>query len=468
MTNLGPDGAVEVAKAKETEHRQTVDALDRIDRWWRWEHDRPHTPRRQSTAEYQELMARSSTPWLGLVVTAVSQALRVEGYRGSTPEASARAWGWWQASGMDARQAPIHQSALAYGWSYGRVLPGLDPLTGDRVPVMRGISPRRMTAFYSDRATDEWPEFACLFEPKELRDPATGRTVKGTEATIYDSATTYLLRRYTEGGDFALIDAGPHGAPVCPVVQYRNRPDLEGRTPGEVEPFISVAARIDQTTFDRLVVQRFASWVVRTIAGMAQPESAEDAQAEKLRLRVEDILIAEDNDTKFGSLPATPLEGFIAAKEADVRDLAAVTQTPPSHLLGEMVNLSAEALASAEASLGRKVGERKSTFGESHEQMIRLAGSIMGDVEVARDMSAQVNWADVESRSLAQAADAYSKLVAMGVPLLPLLRKLPGFTDQDVAEIEEMLAEIGPVDEMMRELMAGTASVEVPAGLPVG
>src|SRR5690606_39397493 len=60
-----------------------------------------------------------------------------------------------------------------------------------------------------------------------------------------------------------------HGVGECPIVRYCNRVDLEGRVAGEIEPFLSVLGRIDQTTFDRLVVQRFATWVVRTIAGMS-------------------------------------------------------------------------------------------------------------------------------------------------------------------------------------------------------
>jgi len=167
----------------------------------------------------------------------------------------------------------------------------------------------------------------------------------------------------------------------------------------------------------------------------------------------EDILIADDPDTKFGSLPATALDGFIAAADADIRVLAAVTQTPPHHLLGQIANLSAEALAAAEASLTRKVEERKHSFGESWEQALRLCSWVMGDTEAASDTDAQVRWRDMESRSLAQAADALGKLAQMlQVPVEMLWEKIPGFTDQDVERAKALAAEGGGIDALFRDL----------------
>src|SRR5690606_19062510 len=113
------------------------------------------------------------------------------------------------------------------------------------------------------------------------------------------------------------IDFREHNMGFTPVVRYANMLDLDGRLDGEVEPFIPLAKRIDKTVFDRLMTQHFNSWRVRTVAGMAEPDSEEDAVRKKLKLRQDDILVAEDPDTKFGSLPETPLDGFIRAAETD-------------------------------------------------------------------------------------------------------------------------------------------------------
>lgn len=413
-------------------YREERKRLDRIDKWWRWEHDPPHNPR-QATREYRELSDRASTPWLALVVTSVAQGLYVDGYRQEGKRENASPWRWWQANGMDARQVAIHRSALAYGHAYETILPGVDDF-GESIPVMRGISPRRMIALYREPEHDDFPHFAMRCDPAKVNGN------KGWAVKVYDDECVYYLNADSGGGSLTYIEAREHGLGLCPVIRFSNLLDLEGRTPGEVEPYISVASRINQTNNDRLIVQRYSSWVVRTIAGMAKPDSEEEAAAKRLELKVEDLLVAEDPDTKFGSLPATPLSGFIEAAEADVKVLAAVSQTPAHEMLGMMANLSAEALAAARASRTAKLDERKLPFGESHELGFRVGAHVMGDRDGARDVGAQVKWRDTEIRSLAQAADALGKLATMlSIPPEVLLDKIPGWTQQDVdAALSEM------------------------------
>lgn len=437
------------------------DRLDRIDNWYRWNHDAPHQPQ-HSTREYRELSARAQTPWLGLVVTSVAQALYVEGYRQATAAEDSQPWEYgWQANGMDRRQVPVHRAALAYGLSYETVLPGTNDFE-ERMAVIRGHSPRRMIAVYDDPAGDDWPHFAMQADPAKV----SGST--GYALRVYDEADVYFLNADSGGTSITYIENREHNVGRCPVVRFSNLLDLEGRADGEVEPYIPVAGRIDQTVFDRLVVQRFASWVVRTIAGMSASETA-DATGEtpaqvKLRLRVEDILVAEDNDTKFGSLPASDLSGFIEASKADIMALAAVSQTPAHELLGQLANLSAEALAAARASLTSKVDERQHSFGESHEQSLRLAAWIMGDEEGARDVTSQVRWKDTEIRSLSQAADALGKLAQMlGVPVELLWEKIPGFTDQDVERAKALITEGDSVGELVALLGRQAATADTDA-----
>jgi hypothetical protein len=428
---------------KENEH------LDWLDRWLRWDHDKPHSPR-HATIEYKELAGRAQAPWLALVVTSVVQSLYVEGYRSATATEDASPWNIWQANGFDRRQIAIHRDAIAYGYSYVTVLPGELP-SGEAMPAMRGVSPRRMLAFYEDPAEDDWPSVVIHAKPGRHE----GNNVLNLK--VYDDNNIHYLRCAELGDAVEVVsESEEHGVGFVPVVRYANQIDLEGRTPGEVEPYISVAGRIDQTAFDRLVVQRFASWAVRTIAGMSKPDDGTDAQAEKLRLKVEDILIADDPDTKFGSLPATPLDGFIKAHEADIGVLAAVSQTPAHELLGQQINLSAEALAAARASADAKVDERKHGLGESHEQALRLGALIQGDFAAATDYTAQVRWKDTSIRSLAQAADGLGKLAQMlGVPPELLWEKIPGFTQQDVDTAKAIVAEGGGMDALLASLQGG-------------
>jgi hypothetical protein len=365
---------------------------------------------------------------------------------------------------MDRQQVALHRAALSYGLAYGVALPGTT-LTGAPMPSLRGVSPRDMVALYDDPAADEWPVVALQ----------VSRVGKGVfRIIVLDAASSYEFRTpdLAAKPQPGAVSIAAHDVGVCPVVRYRNRADLEGRIAGEIEPFIPLLGRIDQTTFDRLVVQRFAAWIVRTIAGMnletVATTTGESPLQAKMRLAVEDFLVAADKDTRFGSLPATPLDGFIKAHDSDLADLAAVSQTPAFELMGQMVNMSAEALAAAKASQTAKSDERKHEFGEDHEQLIRLGCHIAGDEAAASDFQAQVRWADTSIRSLAQAADALGKLTQMlGVPPEVLWPKIPGFTQQDVAEAKAKAAEGGATDQLLAALTAGqTSQPAAPPALP--
>jgi len=449
-TGLTPTDALDlVAKDLMPKYVMERRNLDRIDRWWRWDHDLAHRPR-QATPEYRELIKLAPTPWLGLVVTELAQGLFVEGYRRAKDPDNAGGWQYWQANRMDGRQMGIHRAALAYGLSYATVLPGEDPLTGNPMPIIRGCSPRRGMAFYEDPAYDEWPEFFLQVDPV---------AASKWKVRLFTEQEVHLFSADTGGSSLTHEGVRVHAIGVCPVVRYSNMLDLEARADGEVDPYIAVAGRINQTVADRLIVQRFASWKVRTITGMAKPDDLSEADQAKMRLKIEDILIAEDPDTRFGTLPETGLQGFVEARDADIHDLAAVTQIPPYALLtGKMSNLSADALAAAAAGLNNKIIERQHGFGESHEQTLRLACSVAGDDVGARDVAAQVRWKDMGSRSLAQAADALGKLAQMlGVPVEMLWEQIPGWTDQDVQRAKDLAKESGGMNALMNALTASTA-----------
>lgn len=405
-----------------------------IDEWARGKQPDPWKPRTANN-EHDALMRKSFTPMLGLVVSALSQASYVDGYRSPKAADDAPSWAIWQANGFDSRQVAVHRGAFSHGLAYVTVMPG--ELNGERMPVCRGVSARKMIAVYRDAAEDEWPEYA-------LRGEKSGDKWM---LRLYDEDVVHRLSIDDLGGELEYITYDEHEMGVPPVVRVPNTLDLDGRAVGEVEPFIPVAARYDQSTWDRMMVQRYASWKIRYATGMAKPETEAGKQAQKLKLAQDDILMAENPATKFGTLDETTLDGFIAAAESDVQTLAAVSQTPPQYLNGDMTNLSADALAMAEATLMRKAAERHTVIGEAHEQWLRLAGSWMG-VDV--DPGAQVKWRDVESRSLAQVADALGKIAdQLHFPAQLLWEKIPGFTQTDIEQAQR-LAERG---DSLQQLM---------------
>lgn len=439
--------AVDLFKIYIDDWKKNREQIDLVDRWYRGallDEDKPALPTKK-TREYQELRDRSMTRWLKLAVTVLAQTMYVEGYQ-TADGAQAEPWTIWQANGLDARQIAVHRGALAHGQSFVSVLPG------DPHPKMRGHSARSMIALYQDPAEDEWPMYALSGKPiKNADGKAAWRFRLWDEDAIYVIDTDESCARPT------YITHDIHGGGETPIVRFPCEIDLDGRVEGEVEPNIDLAARIDQTVFDRLVVQHFQAWAVRYATGLVEPETNEEKQALKLKLAMEDILISENSEAKFGVLPPTPMDGLYKGHESDLRDFAAVMQVTPVDLLGQMINISAEALAAAEAGKMRKGFERKKTSGESWEQSLRFAAHLAGDSKAANDLLAQVVWADHESRSLAQVADALGKMVTMlGIPPSMVWDRIPGVSQTDVARWKAEAEKLGTLDQTMLRLFEGT------------
>lgn len=421
MTN---DDAISTARRLMKLREAEQPRLQRIADYMRGKHDSVYVPR-GAKAEYRWLMDRAKVKILPLVVTVVSQNMYVDGYRPKGSDDNAEPWKVWQANRLDARQHGVHRAALTYGAAYVTVMPGKP------VPVITPFSPRRLTALYADPVNDEWPIYAI---EDRLENTTFGqrRVVR-----IYDDQARYTLVGKADGTDLVLDGDSAimqHNLGVCPVVRFVNTDDLDGDgVLGEVEPLIDAQDQLNMTTFNLLMAQQYAAFRQRWVTGMAPPVDEHGNPVEPFRSRVDGLFVAEDADTKFGEFGQTELKGYLDSREATIRHISTLSQVPPYHLLGQMVNLSAEALAAARDGLDRKIDERESLFGEGWEQALRLAGRAAGNNEAWQDTAAQVVWRDTSARSLAQTVDALGKLVTMlGVPPQELWERVPGVTQTDV------------------------------------
>ncbi|WP_367582369.1 phage portal protein [Tsukamurella tyrosinosolvens] len=439
------------------------DRLEVMDCWFSG--DQPHlNPPQGATPELRALLELSKTPWLGLVVTSLAQAMYVDGYQSpeSDKDTLKPVWDTWLANGMQKHQVAIHRAALGYGYSYVRVTPGVTP-SGKSQAYIRGVSPKECLCLYDDPAVDDFPRLALQVK----WDRRAGQLTGGATLFLFDSTTMWTIRRDQDKG-FEVVKSQPHGSQVVPFVRYTNMLDLDGNAPGEIDLNVKVASRIDKTVYDRLVAQHFGSWKQRWIVGLTDfATSQEDGARKKLKLAQDQIAVFEDTEVKIGDWDATPLDGYLAAKEEDVDDLASVSQLPAHVLRGSRLsNMAADALAAASHPLTQKVYERQVSFGASHEAVLRLAAALDGHGDVAEDFSAHVTWQDMQIRSLAQAADALGKMATLlGVPKQALWRLIPGITQLDVEHWEQIaLDDEDPMNKKWAEEMASKVPAKVNFG----
>lgn len=429
--------------------RRSTDGARALDRWMRNTNpasDLSMPSKQQSSWEYRELAQIARTGYADSLVTAVSQQMYVEDHRATDADESSPVFlRVWRPNGMPARQLSVHRGANALSESFVTTLPGVVPGTKEFLPVVRGESATRMTTFF-DEATDEFPTYA-LWGDWEQVTASKGRW----RFRLYDDNEIYYFssEEPTPGDATRLQYDGSfsHGVGIVPVHRFAPRLDLEGRAVGEIQRVLPVLRRLDQDVFDRLIVQRFASWKVRYAIGLVRPKTEEEKQAVELALRVNDILIAEGKDSRFGTLEASDMMQFIKAKESDERALSAISQVPAYQIAGTVENVSADGLAMMQAGLARHAEEIRVAFGQTWDQVMRTcaymlaesAGSVAERADfrrIALDYETTTVWRDTEIRSLAHAADALGKLSdQLGIPPQVLWRRIPGWQkiDQDRA-----------------------------------
>lgn len=393
----------------------------------------------------KNLAWKARTNYLPLVLDAFTQLAKADGYIEANGSPSS-AWKYWQANGLDARQTGIHRSALQFGASYASILPG------DTGPVIKGYSPRRMTAVYADPDIDDWPMMALDVNGPMLRlfDDEMVYYIGLEQFPVSGLAAPLAVR--TEGMDWKFIEARPHGSNFCPVARFRDRMLLDGEEQfGIVEQLIDIQKRVDETTFGMLTAQYYAAFKQRYIIGWI-PQS----EQEYLESAVKDFWAFKDPDVKVGEFTETDLTRYIDSKNSGLSDLSAISQLPASMFnssTAAMRNVSPEAVASNDAGQDRKSGEIKTSLGETWELVLRTAAGIDGDETAAADTSSQLRWRDMSTTSPGAIVDALGKLKQMlGVPVEMLWERIPGWTDQDQSRAIELIQSGDSIDKLVATL----------------
>jgi SPP1 Gp6-like portal protein len=385
---------------------------------------KPYEPQ-TATREFRELVSRATTNLTRLVVNTMTQRLIVDGFRASkTSVENSHQWDWWQANGLDARQKALYDEAAKCGYAGCMVMPGTKD--GQPSPVMRPVSPREWWLGFED-FSDDWPFLAL----KQGSRPEVTATEDLQVWHVLDEYARYVV--HAKGPQVDVMETNVHNLGEVPIVPFRNQWNLTRYPDGEVGPCIPIQDRLNQTVFDLLVAQTYAAAPQKWATGLYMQTDADGNPVVDLAAFAKSLWITGDENAKFGSLPEANLKNIVEAIEQSLRVYGLLSQTPPHYLLGDLVNLSAEALLAADTTLAKKVEDHQTLFGEAWEQTFRLAGVAAGDEAAATDTEAQVWWRDTAPRSIAQQVDALGKMATMlNIPPSALWEKVPDATGADL------------------------------------
>jgi hypothetical protein len=408
------------------------------------------------------ILAMTRTNYMGLVVDATTERLEVLGFRlgEDAPEADKEAWRVWQANLLDSLSSEAFLQAATLGTTYWLVAP--DP-NDAKTPKITVEHPAQMIVGYSpgdmrsrDAALKVWVDDRLDRLCATLYLPGFIFKYQGDKNSKPDK----WERRLVAGEDWPAVN--PYGD-IVPVVEMRNNPqtifdgnELRYTGVSEIEDVIDQQDRINKTIADRLVTQDFGMFPQKWATGWAEDDDEDTLQvatvipgsggqtthpAGRVNFGRDRIVVANDPDVKFGEFSGASLDPYSTAKNEDVKDIAARTRTPSQYLLGEMVNISGEALQAAESGLVSKVRQRMRAFGEALEEMMRLALTNSPDNGAAGDKRTSTIWRDPEFRTMGQITDAVIKKTQAGLVGIDQALEDLGYTPTQITRIRAALME---------------------------
>lgn len=397
--------------------------------------------------------------WCALVVDAVEERLNVDGFRVSPEleEADADAWGIWQRNSMDAQAQLTHIDAILTGESYVSVW-----FDAEGRSEIASESARNVIVDYDPRFIhrrraglriyeDDWgythaelflPDGVYLFKTKRSNEPLLGAD--------HDSHLNWQIDPLHDG-----YMANPLG--VVPIIAFANRPrrtmteSLGLTAQSEIAQVIPIQDGVNKLVADMLVSAEAAAYRQRYVTGFDPEVDAETGAVIPPDFTPDkSLFIAQDPDTRFGEFQATDLRNYVQAIEMFVTQIASITRTPPHYLNASADRLSGESIKAAETGLVAKCKRKMRHFGESWEEVIRLAGQIEGKTVLAAADQAETIWGDPESRTESVHVDAVLKQQALGVPQAVLWEAL-GYSPAQIARMKALKTE-----EAFTALLSGT------------
>ena len=443
------DEALATIRSMEAVLNARQPAIKRNDAYYRGDH-----PLLFASPEFEQatggLFENFSDNWCGVVVDSVAERLSVTGFRLAGGEtADAEAMELWQSNGLDADSGLAFVDTLVTARSFISVWADDEDGKAPQITfehasqVIVGYEPgsRRKRKAALKRWADDTYQYATLYLPTHvLKFQRRAQTV--------DTGGMWTER--TVGLPAGQSWEMPNPLGIVPVVEAQNRPRLVGEPQSEIDTVLPIQDAINTLWAHLLTASDYLAFPQRVILGMDRPtrdlvdEAGNVVGTEHVPLskfRADRIAWLEDPEARIDAWAAASLDNYTSVIEVAVRHLAAQTRTPPHYLLGQMVNISAEALTAAESGLVAKVRERQTYAAEAIREAMRLAALVAGNKDRAEGFAkGTVLWRDPQFRAEAQYADALSKYKSIGVPDEALWERIPGVTPPEIERWKTMQA----------------------------
>ncbi|MCW2904915.1 MAG: putative phage protein [Streptosporangiaceae bacterium] len=381
-------------------------------------------------AEMQDRIRQVVVNWPRLVVDSMEERLDVEGFRlAGAAQSDERLWSWWQANDLDEESQLGHLDALAMRRSF--VIVGADD---DENPLITVESPLEVHAERDPRtrqvaaAVKRWSE--------------TEGATKTEFATLYRPDATVWSHR--DGGAWVEYDRDDHNLGVVPVVPLVNRARTRNREGvSELADIIPLSDAACKIATDMMVSAEYHAVPRRVAFGFSESDFV-DEQGRPVTAfsRVVGRMWATEKSKLDGAdvvqFPEASLTNFHDTINSLATLVASLSGLPP-HFLGMTTDnpASADAIRSSEARLIKRAERKQRAFGGAWEQVMRLATRIQTGEWDAGMRGLETIWRDASTPTIAQASDAATKKYSTGIVPLRQTREDLGYTQEQIARMEE-------------------------------
>lgn len=474
--------ALQLVSLLENELIRRRGPIDRHNDYYRGKH-----PLRFASEEFAKFHGQRyrdfSDNWVQVVADSPVERLTVTGFVADGDLSADRdLWKVWQVNGLDADSQLGFLGAVTGGRCF--VLVWGDPDDPDmpcvtfedasQCIVAYEPGSRRLRRAALKRWQDGNADFATLYLKNEVWKFSRPLAQQDKSPQMADVDEELKRWKPREMGDEPNPQPNPMG--VVPMVELPNKPMLVEDPISDVAGVVAMQDAINLIWAQLFTASDAASFPQRVIMGAERPMLPKLNSAGEIigktpvdldKFQVDRVAWITGKDARIAEWSAANLTMYTGIIEVAVGHLAAQTRTPQHYLIGKMANLAEGALLAAETGLVKRCDEKTLWYGQGLREVGRLIALAKGENAKAEALrSGRVLWAETESRSHAQMADALLKLKQLGFPFEWLALRY-GLTPTEVADVvamREREMEMDPVSEITRQLTqtAGPAPQSTP------
>lgn len=380
-----------------------------------------------------------------LIVETLGQRLRVVGFRSRPGEVmDDTLWRLWQSQAMDEQSKLAQTDCLTYGRAYfmawtdaaGRpIISAESPL---QMTVARDPMTRRVVAALKRWMDDAGYLHALVLTDGEVVEWMT-RQKQPADVIVGTVELPFITDQLTE----VRREINPLG--LVPVVPLVNRPRLDNLDGvSELADVKAPISALGKVMSDFMLASEYAASPRRWATGLL-PAGASATQMDDIKTRVREewekahaskFLLASGSEARFGAFPTADLNNYGAGVDILLGEIATLSGLPTHYVLHSTANpTSADAIRTAESRLTARARERQAWWSGPYEDLMRLTVLIRDGQPDPNLDDLETLWADPEPATIAQTADAQSKLYGAGIVDRRAALEALGFSPLDIERI---------------------------------